>query len=226
MYGRTPVDALARRLRKGDHATILFLSDHGAARSVIAEAIVNRFCAGGFTAISAGLEPEDRQHPMALEMIRAFRLPHRQRRPASVEEILNRRDGRIDYVIALWDRASGEPYPLSGKQRDAASWDIADPRRPMQAGGGIVESRLGFVRAYDALRNRVARFISDVNASQGRPSDWRPEGAAALKPGGPRAPSRRLPNASPAVHFDKAALDKPLTLGASMLLPPDKPFRR
>lgn len=225
MYGRTPVDVLAQRLRSGDHATVLFLSDHGAARAVIAEAIFNRFCASGFTAIAAGVEPEPASHPLALEMLRAYRLPVRRRAPADLEEIA--RERQIDYVIAIWDRASGEPFPLAGRRSTAASWDVADPRRPLAAGAGLVESRIGFVRAYATLRARIARFIDEVNAERGGVSEderlaFRTEDRPAFRAKGPRAPLPKGALGGRGPDFNHA---QPLTLGASMLAPAD-PVRR
>ena len=162
MYGRPPVDRLARRLSANGSAKILFLSNHGAARALIAESIVNRYRAGGFTAVAAGVSPEGTPHPMAEELLRAYRLPAPRPRPISVDEAFDTEAQGVDYVVALWDRSCGEPFPATYNDALAASWDVPDPRRPYDAGAGIIGSRVGFVRAYMGLRQRIERLFSDV----------------------------------------------------------------
>ena len=166
MYGRPPVDRLAKRLRKEGSARILFLSNHGAARALIAESIVNRYSASGFIAIAAGVSPEGEPHPMAQELLRAYRLPSPRTRPLSFEEALDTEARDADFVVALWDRACGEPSPAPYGDALAASWDVPDPRRPYNAGAGIIGSRMGFVRAYQGLRSRIEHFFADVAAEQ------------------------------------------------------------
>lgn len=191
MYGRPPVDRLAKRLRNDGQARILFLSNHGSARAMIAESIVNRHPATGFTASSAGVAPEGYPHPMAEELIRAYRLPRPRSKPLTLDEALTRAEREFDFVVALWDRSCGEPHPASNRRGFAASWDVADPRRPYQAGAGIVGSRMGFVRAYTSLRQRITHLFSDVEAESravGPPLDER----ARAEPPARRQTVRRL----------------------------------
>lgn len=166
MYGRQPVDRLVGRLSADGQGTVLFLSRHGSARALIAESIVNHHAAGGFAAISAGAEPEDEAHPFARELLRAFRLPAPHQGPASLQEVVDQAEREFDYVVALWDRASGEPFPTAHRDAVAACWDIPDPRRFSDPGAGLVASRVGFVRAYTALRTKIEQFFADISAEQ------------------------------------------------------------
>ena len=56
-----------------DHPyNVLFLCAGNSARSIIAEAILNRVGAGKFRAYSAGSQPNDQVHPETLKMLRSL----------------------------------------------------------------------------------------------------------------------------------------------------------
>ncbi|MEL6977672.1 MAG: hypothetical protein AAGM38_03210 [Pseudomonadota bacterium] len=168
MYGRMPVGGLADHNRVDRRGAILFLSRRGAGRALLAEAIVNRHSAGGFTAVSAGVAPENAPTSAVEELMRAYSLPTRA--PRSVEAALESAP-RVDYVIALWDRAAGEAYPDAAGRPVAASWDVPDFDRLIEDRSGLVAGRASLVRAYLGLRQRIVDFIQAVQSERLRQAE-------------------------------------------------------
>ena len=56
---------------------ILFISRRNSARSLMAEAVVNKLGQGKFKAFSAGVEPAVAIEPVALDVLQPDRLPDR-----------------------------------------------------------------------------------------------------------------------------------------------------
>lgn len=216
MYGRMPVGGLVDHHHAEGRRAILFLSHHGAGRALMAEAIVNRHSAGGFTALSAGLSPAREPFRPTAELLRAYGFPRRA--PRSMDETLG--DGpRIDYVIALWDRAGGEPYPCAGGRPVAASWDLPDPRRVFDEAQGLVASRLAVVRVYMQLRRRIVDFVQAVQSERLRQAERSDDivfgEGEPLRIGGPAMLSAaRFSGASVAAEQDVLDLSQAMLLGA------------
>ena len=75
-------------------ANVLFLCTGNSARSILAEALLNRDGAGRFPACPAGSFPKDAVHPMALEVLRDGGFPTAGLRSKSWDEFLAARRGR------------------------------------------------------------------------------------------------------------------------------------
>lgn len=147
--------------------SVLFVCTHNSARSIIAEAILAAKAAG-VRAYSAGSAPKSAPHPLAIELLRSFGHDVSRLRSKSWNEFAGARAPKVDYVIAVCDRAAGEPCPAWPGTPIVANWAIADPSAEA---GGAVSRRIAFVRAYRQLEQRINAFLND---ELGSPEDADP----------------------------------------------------
>ena len=99
---------------------VLFLGTGNAARSIIAEAILNREGRGRFRAYSAGVRPTGRVDPLVLKLLAATNYPTEPLRSKSAEAFLHADAPVLDFVFTVCDQA-------------AEAGDFAWPGEPMTA---------------------------------------------------------------------------------------------
>jgi len=136
---------------------VLFLCTGNSARSIIAEALLNYWGKGRFTAFSAGSHPKDRVHPLALETLARNQLPTDNLRSKSWDEFAGPEAIPLHFVFTVCDRAAQETCPLWPGQPMTAHWGIQDPA----AVEGSEEDRMrAFRRAFAELDARIKIFTS------------------------------------------------------------------
>jgi len=136
---------------------VLFLCTGNSARSILAEAILNRCGAGRFRAHSAGSHPKGAVHPMALEILRARRYETSALRSKSWDEFARPGAPSLDFVFTVCDKAAGEACPLWPGQPMTAHWGIEDPAA---FEGPADQQRARFTRAYVELERRIDPFTN------------------------------------------------------------------
>jgi protein-tyrosine-phosphatase len=134
---------------------VLFLCTGNSARSIIAEAILNRVGQGRFHAFSAGSHPKGQIHPYALDLLK--RLNHGVSSARSKSWLEFSEAPKLDFVFTVCDAAAAEPCPVWPGQPMTAHWGIPDPAA---ATGNEAEVRLAFADAYRMLNNRIGIFVS------------------------------------------------------------------
>ncbi len=141
---------------------VLILCTANSARSILAEAILNRAGEGRFTAYSAGSHPRGIPNPRAIELLASLGYPASGLRSKSWEEFAGPNAPKIDLVITVCDAAAGESCPLwphseKGEAPLKAHWGIPDP-----AGvpGGVDAERAAFRLAYDRLMARMQALVA------------------------------------------------------------------
>jgi protein-tyrosine-phosphatase len=145
----------------------LFLCTGNSARSILAEAILNRAGHGRFRAYSAGSFPKGQVHPMALDLLRGRRYETDGLRSKSWDEFAKPGAPALDFVFTVCDNAAGEVCPVWPGQPMTAHWGIADPA----AVEGTAEvQRRAFDRAYQELARRIELFLALPLASIDRMS--------------------------------------------------------
>lgn len=132
---------------------VLFLCTGNSARSVIAEAILNRIGAGRFHAFSAGSQPKGQVHPETLRLLRELGYNTSGFRSKSWIEFLEA--PRFDFVFTVCDNAAAEACPIWPGQPMTAHWGVPDPA---EATGTPAEIALAFKEAYRLLNQRIESF--------------------------------------------------------------------
>ena len=134
---------------------VLFLCTGNSARSILAEAILNKEGAGRFRAFSAGSFPKGEVHPGALRLLSELDYPTDGYRSKSWDEFAADGAPQLDFIFTVCDNAAGETCPIWPGHPMTAHWGIEDP-------AAIEGDRqpLAFREAYHALQRRISLFLS------------------------------------------------------------------
>lgn len=108
---------------------VLFLCTHNAARSIMAEAILNHIAGSRFVAYSAGTQPLDNHqpHPLAIEALQSAGIATTQLRSKNWNEFTGPNAPHMDLIITVCDTAAGEPCPVWPGHPAVAHWGYPDP---------------------------------------------------------------------------------------------------
>ena len=134
---------------------LLFLCTGNSARSILAEALLNREGRGRFRAFSAGSFPKGTVHPAALDLLASLGFATDGCRSKSWDEFAGPDAPPMDFVVTVCDDAAGEVCPIWPGHPVTAHWGIEDP-----AAVEGPDQREAFERALTYLRNRIALFLS------------------------------------------------------------------
>ena len=136
---------------------VLFLCTGNSARSILAEAILNKIGAGNFRAFSAGSQPKGEIHPLASQLLIDLHYDVSSFRSKSWHEFAKPGAPSLDFVFTVCDNAAGETCPLWPGQPMTAHWGVPDPAA---ATGSAAEVALAFKDAYRMLHQRIAVFAA------------------------------------------------------------------
>jgi protein-tyrosine-phosphatase len=136
---------------------VLFLCTGNSARSILAEAILNRVGQGRFKALSAGSQPKGEVHPFAIQLLRSLNHDTAFARSKSWEEFAVPDASEMDFVFTVCDNAANESCPVWPGQPMTAHWGVPDPAA---AEGTDAEKHLAFAEAYRMLNNRISIFTA------------------------------------------------------------------
>lgn len=136
---------------------VLFLCTGNSARSILAEAILNKVGLGKFQAFSAGSQPKSQVHSEATKLLQSLGFDTRGFRSKSWNEFAKPGAPALDFVFTVCDNAAGEVCPLWPGQPMTAHWGIPDPAA---ATGSAAEISLAFKDAYRMLSQRIGVFAA------------------------------------------------------------------
>jgi arsenate reductase len=134
---------------------VLFLCTGNSARSILAEALLNRLGYGRFRAYSAGSHPGGTVNPFAIELLEKSGLPVTDLRSKSWDEFTLPGAPVFDFVFTVCDNAAGEVCPVWPGQPMTAHWGIEDPAA---VEGSDDVKRKAFHLAYTQLNRRLSIF--------------------------------------------------------------------
>lgn len=136
---------------------VLFLCTGNSARSIMAEAILNREGGANFRAFSAGSQPKGQPHPYTLDLLRKLNFDVSALRSKSWNEFSGADAPPLDFVFTVCDNAAGEACPFWPGQPMTAHWGVPDPAAVT---GNEAQMRLAFADTFRMLANRIAIFVS------------------------------------------------------------------
>ncbi len=139
------------------HYNVLFLCTGNSARSIMAEAIMNRKGAPNFTAYSAGSHPSGKVRPEALRRIEDTGLDTAGFRSKSWDEFATPSAPVMNFVFTVCDNAANEVCPVWPGQPITAHWGVPDPAA---ATGTEQEIDRAFSQAFSILQRRITLMLS------------------------------------------------------------------
>lgn len=134
---------------------VLFLCTGNSARSILAEAILNREGRGRFRAFSAGSFPKGQVHPAALNLLRELGYPTDGFRSKSWDEFAAESAPELHFIFTVCDNAAGEVCPIWPGKPVTAHWGVEDPAAVEGPG-----QRAAFWNGYQALKRRIELFLA------------------------------------------------------------------
>jgi arsenate reductase (thioredoxin) len=141
---------------------VLFLCTGNSARSIMAEAILNRKGKPTFTAYSAGSRPTGSVRPEALRQLEVAHLSTQGLRSKDWSEFARPGAPRLDFVFTVCDNAAKEVCPIWPGQPMTAHWGVPDPA---SVAGSPEQIERAFRDAFMMLDRRISLFLSLPMAS-------------------------------------------------------------
>src|SRR5262245_43234252 len=136
---------------------VLFLCTNNSARSILAEAILNKAGAGRFRAFSAGSQPSGKVHPYAIALLESLKFDTSFARSKSWDEFAEAGAAKVDFIFTVCDSAANESCPIWPGHPITALWSVPDPKH---SEGNEAEMHLAFAEAFRMLNNRITLFLS------------------------------------------------------------------
>ena len=135
---------------------VLFLCTGNSARSIMAEAILNRKGWPNFMAYSAGSHPTGRVRPEALKQIELSGLPTGGLRSKDWTEFARPGAPTMDFVFTVCDNAAKEVCPIWPGQPLTAHWGVPDPA---SVAGAPEQIERAFREAFVMLDRRISLLL-------------------------------------------------------------------
>lgn len=144
---------------------VLFLCTHNSARSLMAQAVLDKVGQGRFNAYSAGSHPAATPMPEVIDKLRALGHDISSLHCKSWDTFAGPDAPRMDFVIALCDTLEGQHCPDVGPNVLTASWPLPDPSKFT---GTAAEKATLINELYGMIRRRLEIFVNLPHAALDR----------------------------------------------------------
>jgi len=135
---------------------VLFVCAGDPARSLMAEAILNRIGGAGFRAFSATVNGPASATSTVTDLLKSNRLPALNHAPARLEEFCNDGATSMDFVIVLQPPLAEEVIARIPGHPQKANWRISDPGT---ANGDPIAATAALRKSFLELENRIKLFV-------------------------------------------------------------------
>jgi arsenate reductase len=135
---------------------VLFLCTGNSARSILAEALMNRLGEGRFRAFSAGSFPTGQVNVNTYPILRSLGLEPSDFRSKSWDEFAGPDAPPLDFIFTVCDNAAGEVCPIWPGKPMTAHWGVPDPAAMVATPAEIAAA---FADTARRLRNRIELFL-------------------------------------------------------------------
>lgn len=139
---------------------VLILCTGNSARSIVAEALLNRLSAEAgvdIQAFSAGSRPKLEVHPGALKVLKAHGISTTGLRSKSWDEFALSSAPRMDVVITVCNSAAGETCPIWPGSPARVHWGLDDPAAII---GSDKQVDAAFNKTFDELKGLIDRLMA------------------------------------------------------------------
>ena len=150
-------DHIDEETTMGPAFNVLFICTRNSARSIMAEAILEKVGRGKFNAYSAGSDPARMPMPEVLDRLATMGHDISRLRSKSWNEFTKPDAPRMDFVLTLCDPAGSEACPDLGARPVTATWPFPDPAK---FSGTSVERTALLNQLYGMIRRRLEAFTS------------------------------------------------------------------
>lgn len=136
---------------------VLVVCTGNSARSIMAEAVLNREGLGRIQAFSAGSRPQEAPHPLALGLLDDLGYDIAPMRSKSWDEFLGPDAPELDLVVTVCDDAAEAACPAFPGVPLRVHWGLDDPAG---ATGPAAAKHAAFLQSYRDLTARVTAFVN------------------------------------------------------------------
>jgi arsenate reductase len=140
-----------------NHYNVLFLCTGNSARSIMAEAILNKKGFPVFTAYSAGSRATGQVNPHASRQLENAQLPTEGLRSKNWDEFAKPGAPELHFVFTVCDNAAKEVCPIWPGQPMTAHWGVPDPA---SVAGTEEQIARAFLEAFVLLERRIGLFLA------------------------------------------------------------------